>query len=86
MRELHQQEKIIIHSEADLKYHLYRFGDYLAKREGYNEHTGIDAVHFYIIQKYNWLPSQVFSMNSSDIRFLLAEEMSGWTLPKDAVL
>lgn len=66
-------------TEGMLKYNLILFGDYLAKREGYKEHTGIAALHFYIIQKYHWTTAYVHTMSSADIRFLLAEEMHKWT-------
>ncbi len=60
------------------------FGDYLAEREGYKELEGIEAIHFYLVTKHHWLPAQVRSMSYVDMRFVLSEEMSGWTLPKDA--
>jgi hypothetical protein len=67
-----------------MNYHLHVFGDFIAGREGYKEHSGIDAIHFFLIQKYNWLPSQVKSMSMDDLRFLMEEEMSGWTIPENA--
>ncbi|MCK5615724.1 hypothetical protein KAR91_78400 [Candidatus Pacearchaeota archaeon] len=67
------------------KYRLLIFGDYLAKRQGYKEHERLDAIHFYLIEKYHWLPSQVKSLNDEDLGFLLKEEMSGWTVPEDAL-
>ena len=53
---------------------LYMLGDKLAKREGYKEVSGLDAVYFYLIQKHNWLPSQVKSLNVEDLSFCLDEE------------
>ena len=53
---------------------VYLLGDKLAKREGYNNLYGIDAVYFYLIQKYNWLPSQVKSMKIEDLSLCLEEE------------
>ncbi len=57
------------------------FGDYLAKKEGYKEHEGIEAIWFYLVQKYHWLPAQVRALNWEDLHFLLDEEMHGWTVP-----
>jgi hypothetical protein len=69
--------------EGERAFHLDLFGDFLAEREGYNEHTGLDALYYYLIQKHHWLPSQVRSLNQSDLYLLFDEEMSGWTVPKE---
>lgn len=71
-------------AEAGLKYSLARFGDELAKREGYGENTGMDAVFFYVCHRFSWPPSQVRGMTSADLQFLLSEEMHGWAIPKAA--
>jgi len=71
------------HSDAD--YSLAVFGDYLAEREGYKSHRDMDAVHFYLVNKYSWPLSHVRGMSLEDIRFLLAEDMHDWTLPKEAL-
>ncbi len=54
--------------------HLYILGDKISRREGYKTHTGINAVYFYLIQKHNWLPAQVKSLNVEDLSFCLEEE------------
>jgi hypothetical protein len=69
---------------GELAYGLEVFGDTIAKREGYKEHSGMDAVHFYLVQKYSWPLSHVRGMSLEDIRFILEEEMHGWTLPEEA--
>jgi len=53
---------------------LYLIGDKLAKREGYSNLSGLNAVYYYLIQKHNWLPSQVKAMNVEDLSFCLEEE------------
>jgi hypothetical protein len=83
-KERYKREHLHCHTIADLKYHLICFGDHLAEREGYKEHKGIDALHYYLVQKHNWLPQVVRSMNDDDLRFLLDEDISGWTLPEEA--
>jgi hypothetical protein len=50
IKELHVNEGIVM-------YHIECFGDYLAKREGYKSLDGIDAIHYYLIQKYSWMPA-----------------------------
>ncbi|RRV41271.1 hypothetical protein EGJ86_07245 [Pseudomonas sp. o96-267] len=70
--------------EGELAYSLDVFGDKLAEREKYKAVDGIDAVHFYLVHKFGWLPSVVRSMSPEDLRFVLLEEMAGFTLPKAA--
>lgn len=71
------------HVQGALLFNLEVFGDHLAEREGYKEHEGIEAIRFYLMGKYGWLPSQVRSLSAEDIRFAIEEEFSGWTLPVD---
>lgn len=83
-KEYFKTRKRLHEAEGDLAYSLDVFGDHIAEREGYKELNGIEAVQFYIVQKFKWVPSVVRSMSYEDLRFVLSEEMSGWTLPKDA--
>jgi len=71
-------------AEGESAYCLDVFGDHIAERENYKELQGIEAIQFYLVTKFHWLPSQVRCMSHEDMRFVLTEEMSGWTLPKDA--
>jgi hypothetical protein len=71
-------------SGGELAYYLAVFGDFIAKREGYKEHEELDAIYFYLVQKYSWPISQVRGMSLEDIRFLLEEEMHGWSAPEEA--
>jgi hypothetical protein len=70
--------------EAKLNYVLLLFGNELAKRQKYKNYDGLDAIHFYLINKYKWIPSQVKSLDKEEIRFLLQDEMEGWTIPPEA--
>lgn len=72
-------------NQGELDYSLIVFGDELAKRQNYKELEGLDAIHFYLIEKYNWTLSYVRSFKLEDINFLLREEMRSWTLPEEAV-
>jgi hypothetical protein len=72
--------------EGELNYSLFLFGNELAKREKYKTYEGMDAIYFYLIKKYKWLPLQVKSLDKEEIRFLLQEEMAGWTIPKEAMV
>ncbi|MBD2840781.1 hypothetical protein IB285_00760 [Erythrobacter sp. KMU-140] len=67
-----------------LSFGLEMFGDHIAEREGYNEHKGLDAIRFYLMNQFGWLPRDVNAMSVEEMRFLLAEEMHGWTLPIEA--
>ena len=71
---------------GQLNYGLAVFGDHIAKREGYKEVDGLDAIHLYLVQKHHWLPRDVRSMSPDDLRFVLSEELAGWTLPQEARL
>lgn len=72
-----------LHSiQSNINFNIEVFGDHLAEREGYKEHDGIDAIHFYLIQKYNWTPATVRQFSFDDLELLLKEEMHGWTVPK----
>ena len=70
--------------EADEAFALECFGDDLAKKMGYHAHSGIEAIRFYLVETYHWLPSQVKSMNLQDLSFCMAELMKGWNLPAAA--
>lgn len=65
-------------------FHLELYGNDLAKKNGYKEHQGIDAIQFYLMQKHNWLPSAVRSMSLDDLKFAIAEDKNGWTIPAEA--
>jgi hypothetical protein len=69
-------------SQANLNYMLEAFGNTVAKREGYKDLDGMEAIYFYLITKYSWLPNQVRALSTDDIRLVLSQEMHGWTLPK----
>lgn len=84
MNDLQNATYRIIQAEAQMHYYLTCFGDHLAEREGYRVHKGMDAVHFFLIQKYGWPPAAVRKMHPEDLRFLMEEEMHGWTVPKEA--
>jgi len=85
-KERYENLKKLHEAEGGLAYALDVFGDTLAKREKYKDMglTGMDAVHFYLIQKFHWLPRDVKAISAEDIRFVLSEQMAGWVMPKDA--
>jgi hypothetical protein len=74
-----------LHSaHGELNYSLEVFGDEIAKREGYKSLSGLDAIYFYLIHKFSWLPRDVRAMTPDDLRLVLSQEMEGWSLPADA--
>lgn len=83
MNELNQATHRLLHAEADMAYHLHCFGDYLAKREGYRTHRGIEAVHYFLMLRHGWKPADLRAMHPNDLGFAMQEEMHGWTLPQD---
>ena len=84
--ERYENLKRLHEAKGSLAYLLAVFGDVLAKREGYRDSglDGMDAIHFYLIHKFHWLPKDVRAMSAQDIRFVLSEEMEGWVIPKEA--
>ena len=84
MDEKHKAKKRLYEAGASIQFAVDCFGDHLAKREKYKAVDGLDAVHFYLMQKHGWIPSQVRTMSYDDLEFALREEMQGWTLPKAA--
>lgn len=61
---------------------LHIFGDELAKQEDYKGLGGIEAIHFYLIKKFHWLPRDVRAISLEDLRFVLTEELKDWTVPE----
>ena len=82
-KEQYEASKNLHEIQGKINFSLDVFGDHIAEREGYKVHYGIDAIHFYLIQKYNWTPATVRHLPLEDIEFLLAEEKEGWKLPKE---
>lgn len=83
-KERYEILKRLNEAEGNLAYMLAVFGDTLAEREGYKDLEGMEAIHFYVVHKFKWFPAQVRAMSAVDLRFVLTEEMSGWTAPTDA--
>jgi hypothetical protein len=87
MRYSQQRYKILKQkhaAQANNAYFLELFGNFLAKREGYRELDGMEAIYFYLVHKFHWMPGDVRSMNCEDIRFVLYEEMLDWTAPPES--
>ena len=70
---------------GESNYNLEVFGFHLAETKGWKAMDGIEAVHYYLIQKYHWLPRDVRSMTYDEMRLALHEELQDWTLPKAAL-
>jgi len=71
-------------TQGNLAYFLELFGTFLAEREGYKELDGMQAIYFYLVHKFHWMPKDVRSMSVDDIRFILSEEMVDWTAPPES--
>ena len=83
----HQRYKIIRQKHAaqgNRAYYLELFGNFIAEREGYKQLDGMEAIYFYLINKYRWMPKDVRAMNYDDISFLLSQEMVDWTAPVES--
>ncbi len=67
-----------------MNYYVEVFGDHISAREAYKDLYGMEAIHFYLIHKFGWLPRDVKAMSMEDIRLVLSQEMAGWSLPDEA--
>jgi hypothetical protein len=85
-RERNATRQSLHNAEAGLDYCLEVFGDELAKRHSYDGIDGIEAARLYLLLKHHWLPRDVMSMSTTELRFALHVEMQGWTLPTEARL
>jgi hypothetical protein len=54
--------------------HLFILGNKIAETKGYRSLSGIDALQYYLMQKHNWLPSQVKNMSMEDLSFCMEED------------
>lgn len=72
-------------AQAQINVFLEIFGDDLASKNQWNSLRGIEALHYYLMQKHHWTPAQLREMSYEDLRFALHQEMQGWTVPKDAL-
>lgn len=65
----------LANAQAALHVHLETFGDLLAKRKGWTNVSGIEAVQYFLMQKHHWLPAQVKSLSWDDLQFAMSEEL-----------
>jgi hypothetical protein len=79
------KKRLKVHiEEARLNFFLEIFGDHIAERENYLDINGLEALHFYLVHKFNWLPKIVKAISLEEVRFVLHEEMKIWEVPDDA--
>ena len=71
-------------AQGSLAYALEVFGFEMAKREGYKNIDGMEAIYLYLINKHHWLPRDVRAMSQGDLELALHQEMQDWTLPPAA--
>ncbi|CAK8718636.1 hypothetical protein GCAAIG_08095 [Candidatus Electronema halotolerans] len=64
----------IEHADNICKQLMAELGDRLAKREGYEQVSGLEAIWYYLIQKHHWTPKRVRAMHLNDLHFCLKEE------------
>lgn len=69
--EFHRTNEEHLVGEAKLKADIGRLGDIIAKKEGYENLFGMEAVYRYLIDKYKWLPYQIRALSVDDLNMLL---------------
>lgn len=52
---------------------LHILGNKIAEKERYKEHSGVDAVRFYLMQVHHWTPAMVKSMSIEDLSFAIED-------------
>jgi len=50
-------------------------GDYIAEEEKYQTNKGLNAIHYYIMQKHHWPLIEIRALSDEDIDFILSEEL-----------
>lgn len=84
-KQFHDATRDLLRATADLQYLLCLYGEDLAKEQNYKSLSGIEAVHFYLIERYKWTPAVVMGLNYDDLHFLMKEKMHGWRAPPSAI-
>lgn len=85
-KEMNENNRKIRVLEGELQHKLDMFGDVLAKKHNYKKHRGIEAVRWFLVEKYKWTPATVKALNFDDLSFLLEEERENYTSPDKAKL
>ncbi|WP_249978033.1 hypothetical protein [Vreelandella olivaria] len=74
-----------LHPEQhEMHFILSAYGNALAVSREW-QLRGIDAIHYALIHRYHWLPSQIHSLSLHDKALALHEELQGLTLDDEAV-
>ena len=82
---LENLQRLYVFGEGgELALTLHLFGDHLAERESYRDLDGLEALHFYLMQKHGWKPAELRAMSYADLAFALHQELRGWQRPAEA--
>jgi predicted nucleotidyltransferase len=73
--ELHEAERKCFISDAELRYITTRQGDALAKKKGYKDLEGMDAIIRFLCDKHHWFPHQVRQLSTEDLNLLLKGDL-----------
>jgi len=52
---------------------LAAIGDAIAEKFSFKDHFGVDAVRYYLMDRYAWPPAMVRAMNIEDLLFAVSE-------------
>jgi hypothetical protein len=69
--------KTILDAQTAVELSMMAWGDTLAKKQGYKSLDGLDACHYYLMIKHNWLPREVMTMTPRELEFALLSELEG---------
>jgi hypothetical protein len=62
--------------DAQLKFEIARAGDALAKKMGYKDLRGMDAIIRYLCDKHHWFPHDARRLTVEDLLLLLSADKS----------
>lgn len=79
---LNEARKSLHTSKAHTKFHLFLWGEEEAGRRGWRGLDGWEAVQLYLQKEHGLMPAQIQAMDADYVRFLLTEELTGWTIPQ----
>ena len=61
----------VLMAEAEMKILLIKQGNKLARREGYQNLRGMDAITRYLVDKHHWLPEAIQRLTYPELELLL---------------
>ena len=65
--DLHEAQKKLLVTDAELRANLYKTAEVLTKKRGWEDASGIEALYLIFAEKYGWTPSQVRHLTTDEL-------------------